>query len=236
MENFPREVNPNYRLPLTAYRLPLTAYRLPLTSLMTGCLFIVSAPSGAGKTSLVSALFEADPLVRKSISYTTRAPRPGEENARHYHFVEAGEFAGMRTRGEFLESALVHGNEYGTGRRALEAECAAGHDVLLEIDWQGAAQVRKAKPDAVAIFVLPPSIQALEARLRGRGQDSADVIARRVAAARGEIAHVDEFDYVIINDDFDRAAQDLVSIIRAERLRLSRQLARHTELINRMKD
>jgi guanylate kinase len=201
---------------------------------MSGSLYIVSAPSGAGKTSLVSKLLAADPLVRKSVSFTTRAPRPGEVDGQHYHFVSPEAFERMRAGGELLESALVHGNHYGTSRRTVESVCATGADVLLEIDWQGAAQIRKLKPDAVAIFVLPPSISALEERLRGRAQDSAEVIARRIAAARGEIAHVPEFEYVIINDDFDRAAQDLISIIRAERLRLPRQLARHTDLIDRI--
>jgi guanylate kinase len=203
---------------------------------MSGCLFIVSAPSGAGKTSLVSALLGTDPHVKKSVSYTTRDPRPGEENGVHYHFVAPEEFERMRASGGLLETAVVHGNHYGTSRRTVENECASGSDVLLEIDWQGAQQIRTLKPDVVSIFVLPPSVRALEERLRGRGQDSAEVIARRVAAARGEMAHVDEFDYVIINDDFDRAAQDLISIIRAERHRLPRQLARHTDLISRLTD
>ena len=203
---------------------------------MSGCLFIVSAPSGAGKTTLVSGLIAADPLIRKSVSYTTRKPRPGEENGRAYHFISEERFARMRADGEFLETAQVHGNLYGTSKRAVQIECAAGHDVVLEIDWQGAAQIRRLMPDAVAIFIVPPSIEALEKRLRGRGQDTADVIAARVAAARGEISHVDEFDYVIINEEFNRAAQELISIVRAERLRLPRQLARHGELIKRLKD
>ncbi|MGZ5234089.1 MAG: guanylate kinase, partial [Burkholderiales bacterium] len=172
---------------------------------MSGCLFIVSAPSGAGKTSLVSALLAADPRVKKSTSYTTRAPRPGEQNGLHYHFVNQGEFDQMLGRGDLLENAFVHGNHYGTSRQNVETECDAGTDVLLEIDWQGAAQIRKLKPEAVAIFVLPPSLEVLEERLRGRAQDSPEVIAGRLAAARGEIAHASEFDYVIINDDFDRA-------------------------------
>ncbi len=201
---------------------------------MSGCLFIVSAPSGAGKTTLVSGLVAADPLVRKSVSYTTRKPRSGEEDGVDYRFVAEDVFQRMRAAGEFLETAHVHGNLYGTSRATVETECAAGYDVLLEIDWQGAAQIRALKPDAVAIFILPPSIEALEKRLRGRAQDSPDVIARRIAAARGEISHVGEFDYVIINEEFNRAAQELISIIRAERLRLPRQLARHTELINRV--
>jgi guanylate kinase len=203
---------------------------------VTGALLIVSAPSGAGKTSLVAALLAADPLVKKSVSYTTRAPRPGEENGRHYHFVDLNEFERMRAAGELLEWALVHGHHYGTSRAVVERACRQGSDVLLEIDWQGAAQVRTAKPDAVSVFVLPPSIEDLEERLRGRGQDSRDVIARRVAAARGEIAHVSEFDYVIMNDDFSRACQDLRAIVRAERLRASRQLLCHTDVVNRLKD
>ncbi|MGZ8197915.1 MAG: guanylate kinase [Burkholderiales bacterium] len=201
-----------------------------------GALIIVSAPSGAGKTSLVANLLAADPLVQKSVSFTTRPPRPGEANGTHYHFVTAEAFERMREGGDLLESALVHGHHYGTSRATVEAACAAGLDVLLEIDWQGAAQVRKLKPDAVSVFVLPPSIEALEERLRGRAQDSAEVIARRIAAARGEISHVPEFDYVIINDHFERAAQDLISIVRAERLREPRQRLRHAELLNRLKD
>jgi guanylate kinase len=203
---------------------------------MSGCLFIVSAPSGAGKTTLVSGLIAADPIVKKSVSYTTRTSRPGEENGRDYHFVTDEQFRRMHADGEFLETAHVHGNLYGTSKRAVENECSVGNDVLLEIDWQGARQIRKLQPDAVAIFILPPSIEALEKRLRGRGQDSAEVIAKRVSAARGEISHVGDFDYVIINEEFNRAAQDLISIIRAERLRLPRQLARHTALIDKLKD
>jgi guanylate kinase len=201
---------------------------------VSGTLFIVSAPSGAGKTTLVSGLVAADPMIRKSVSYTTRKARFGEENGRDYHFVEAAEFERMRAQGEFLETAEVHGNLYGTSRQNVAKETAGGSDVVLEIDWQGAAQIRKLHPLAVAIFILPPSIQALEKRLRGRGQDSAEIIAKRIAAARGEISHVGEFDYVIINEEFNRAAQDLISIIRAERLRLPRQLARHTDLINQV--
>jgi len=203
---------------------------------MSGCLFIVSAPSGAGKTTLVSGLSAADPMIRKSVSYTTRAPRLGEENGRDYDVIKVEEFERMRGQGDFLETARVHDNLYGTSRRTVEKETAGGFDVLLEIDWQGAAQIRRLKPDSVAIFILPPSIEALEKRLRGRAQDAPEVIARRVAAARGEISHVGEFDYVIINDEFNRAAQDLISIIRAERLRLPRQLSRHSDLIDKLKD
>lgn len=201
---------------------------------MSGNLIIASAPSGAGKTSLVSALLAADPAVTKSVSYTTRAPRPGEHDGHSYHFVSTAAFDRMREAGAFLETALVHGNRYGTSHEAVERQCAAGHDVVLEIDWQGAAQVRSLKADALSVFILPPSLEALEVRLRSRALDSAAVIAARLAAARGEISHVGEFDYVIINDNFDRAVQELVTIIRAARLRLPRQLARHAELINRL--
>jgi guanylate kinase len=197
---------------------------------MNGALFIVSAPSGAGKTSLVRALLEAEPGVRLSVSYTTRAPRPGEENGRAYHFVPPQEFERMMGAGAFLESAIVHGHHYGTSQQWIEAELAAGHDVLLEIDWQGAQQVRRILAGVVGIFIMPPSLAALEARLKGRGQDSPGAIARRLDAAREEIGHVSEFEYVIINDNFDRAAQDLFSIVRAERLRSARQLARHGSL------
>jgi len=202
---------------------------------MSGILFIVSAPSGAGKTSLTGALLEADPQVRKSVSYTTRGPRPGEADGHDYHFVTAEEFERMLERGEFLESAQVHGNSYGTSHKWVTEQIAQGQDILLEIDWQGADQVRKLIPGGVSIFILPPSFDTLLARLNKRGQDSPEAIARRLGNAREEIAHVGEFDYVIINQDFNRAAQDLISIVRAERLKRIRQLARHSDLINRMK-
>lgn len=193
---------------------------------MSGLLYIVSAPSGAGKTSLVRALLAGDPLVRKSISYTTRKQRPGELEGRDYHFVTVDAFKEMAARGEFLESALVHGNYYGTSERRVVESTAQGYDVVLEIDWQGAAQVRKLKPEAVSVFVLPPSLAVLGARLRSRAQDAPDVIAERIAAAPEEISHFVEFDYVIINEDFTRAAHELASIVTAERLKLKRQLAR----------
>ena len=202
---------------------------------MPGILFIVSAPSGAGKTSLIGALLDADPEVRKSVSYTTRGPRPGEVDGLDYHFVTAAEFERMLERGEFLESAQVHGNNYGTSHQWVTEQMAKGQDILLEIDWQGAAQVRKLIPGGVGIFILPPSFDALLARLNKRAQDSPEAIARRLGNAREEIAHVGEFDYVIINQDFSRAAADLISIVRAERLKRTRQLARHSDLINRMK-
>lgn len=200
-----------------------------------GNIFIVTAPSGAGKTSLVRALLETDRQVQLSISYTTRPPRPGEVNGRDYHFVSEAEFLDMLNRGDFLESALVYGNRYGTSQRWIEGVVQTGRDILLEIDWQGAAQVRRLFPQAVGIFILPPSLDALLARLKGRRQDSEEVIARRLAAAREDIGHVEEFDYVIINDVFDTALQDLGAIIRAQRLRAEHQLQRHAELISQLK-
>jgi guanylate kinase len=199
---------------------------------MSGALFIVSSPSGGGKTSLVKALLEAEPELRLSVSHTTRAPRPGEINGREYHFVTLREFERMLEAGEFLESAEIYGNRYGTSQKWIERELADGRDVLLEIDWQGAQQVRRLIRHAVSIFILPPSREVLAARLRGRGQDSPEVVERRLAAARDEISHVSEYEYVIINDDFTRAALDLRSIFRAERLKLARQLARRINLTN----
>ncbi len=189
-----------------------------------GVLFIVSAPSGAGKTSLVHALCKADPQVQVSVSYTTRPARPGEEAGRHYHFVDRAAFQSMLDRGDFLESALVHGNHYGTSEPWVRDRLAAGASIVLEIDWQGAAQVRRRLPDSIGIFVLPPSAAALEQRLRTRGQDAPDVIAARLRAAQAEIAHACEYDYVIINDDFDSAVKDLCAIVRAARLRSALQL------------
>ena len=200
-----------------------------------GLLLVVSAPSGAGKTSLVNALVSLDPNITVSVSHTTRARRGNEKDGEDYYFIDAPRFAAMRDAGAFLEHATVFGNSYGTSRDAVGRELAAGRDVLLEIDWQGADQVRKLIPGGVSIFILPPSFDALLARLNKRGQDSPEAIARRLGNAREEIAHVGEFDYVIINQDFNRAAQDLISIVRAERLKRARQLARHSDLINRMK-
>lgn len=201
---------------------------------MSGNLYIVSAPSGAGKTSLVSALLEADRGIRKSVSYTTRSPRAGEVNGSHYHFVDAAAFERMAQAGDFLESALVHDNRYGTSRKWVEEQLAADIDIVLEIDWQGAAQVRQRMPATISIFILPPSFEALLQRLNSRGQDTPAVISRRLANAREEIAHVTDFDYVIINNEFRTAAAELQDVIRAERLRTSRQLNRHAKLINRL--
>lgn len=202
---------------------------------MNGNLFIVCAPSGAGKTSLVDELLKADPQIRLSVSYTTRKPRPGEVDGREYHFITEQKFAQMTAQGEFLENALVHGNHYATSAHWISEQRAAGRDIMLEIDWQGAAQVRQLIPETIGIFVLPPSFEALLSRLNKRAQDSPDVIAQRLAAAREEISHVDEFKYVIINDNFSQAAQDLISIVRAQRLLTPIQLARHSSQINRMK-
>ena len=197
----------------------------------SGSVFIVSAPSGAGKTSLVRALLDADPQVKLSVSYTTRAPRPGEVEGQHYHFVDLNAFMIMLNHGDFLESAEVYGNRYGTSQRWIEAQLAHGLDILLEIDWQGAVQVRKLMPQAISIFILPPSITALKGRLTGRAQDAEGVIARRVAAAREDMSHVGEFDYVIINDDFATAASELQAVVKASRLQLSKQMQRHGALI-----
>ena len=196
---------------------------------MSGTLFIVTAPSGAGKTTLVRGLLARDPEIRLSVSYTTRAPRPGELNGREYHFVDVATFRALRDRGEFLEWAEVHGNYYGTSRVWLREQIDAGRDILLEIDWQGAQQVRKAFPDAVGVFILPPSFDALESRLRGRGTDSEEIIIRRLLGARDEMRHVGEFDYVIINNDLQVAEEDLIAVVRAARLRQANQHARYPE-------
>ena len=192
-----------------------------------GTLYIVTAPSGAGKTTLVHAVLEREPGLALSISYTTRAPRPGEVDGRDYRFVSREEFLRLRDGGELLEWAEVHGNYYGTSRTWIETQLQQDRDVLLEIDWQGARQVRRIFPHAVSIFILPPSLEALEARLRGRGTDSEATIARRLAAAREEMRHVEEFDYVIINDRLERAIDELTAVVRAARLRLPVQKRRH---------
>lgn len=203
---------------------------------MSGNLFIVSAPSGAGKTSLVNALLASNQQIDLSVSYTTRAPRPGEMEGREYHFVSREMFMEMAKHGDFLESAEVYGNLYGTSQSWIETETANGRDILLEIDWQGAAQVRQKFPDSLGIFILPPSLQALETRLKARGQDSAGVIALRLHAAQEDIAHVIEFDYVIINDKLDEALQQLNAIVVAAGLRRDRQMARQKNLISQLQN
>ncbi len=197
-----------------------------------GVLYIVSAPSGAGKTSLVKALLKSDPAIRLSVSYTTRAPRPGETDGRDYHFVPRDRFESMLAEGEFLEHAEVYGNFYGTSKGSISRDLNAGRDILLEIDWQGAEQVRAHFPNAASIFILPPSFNALRTRLAGRGQDSDEVIERRLAAAAHDVAHAEAFDYIIVNDDFDHALQDLVAITRSIRLKTARQLHRHAALFD----
>jgi len=182
-----------------------------------GRLFVITAPSGAGKSSLIQELLKSDPALGLSISYTTRPPRPGEKNGREYHFVDDRTFLAMRERGEFLESAEVHGNRYGTSKQVIHDALKRGQDLLLEIDWQGARQVRRLYPDCVGVFILPPSVEELERRMRARGQDSEEVIRRRVQNAREELAHAGEFNYAIINKDFDTAQRELSGIIRKER-------------------
>ena len=189
---------------------------------MTGSLFVITAPSGAGKSSLIEALLKDDARLRLSVSYTTRAPRPGEANGREYHFVDEKAFVAMLERGEFLESAEVHGNRYGTSQAVIREALARGQDLVLEIDWQGAQQVRRLHPECVGIFILPPSVAELERRMRARAQDSDAVIRRRLASAEEEISHAPEFDYAIINKDFDEAKRDLQAIIRVERLKRTR--------------
>ena len=199
-----------------------------------GNIYIVVAPSGAGKTSLVSALLQAEPAVELSISYTTRAARTGEVDGQHYHFVDHATFQSMIDAGDFLEYAEVYGNFYGTSVRWLQSRLEEGRDILLEIDWQGAEQVRKVFPEALGIFILPPSIEELERRLRGRGTDTEEVILRRLSSARSEIDKVAEYDYIVVNDDFERARLDLISIFRARRLRAAVQVARLAPALARM--
>jgi len=196
-----------------------------------GNLFVIAGPSGSGKTSLVKALLAREPVIRLSISYTTRPPRPGDVDGLDYHFVDEAKFLAMKAQGEFLEHALVHGNWYATSATWLTRQVASGDDVLLEIDWQGGAQVHRLIDSAVRIFILPPSLALLRERLDKRGQDAPTVISRRMEAAVEEMRHCDEFDYVIINQDFATAVDDLAAIVRASRLRAAPQLSRHAELM-----
>ena len=198
---------------------------------MRGTLFIVAAPSGAGKSSIVNACLARDRNIRLSISFTSRDPRPGERHAEHYHFVSAVQFQEMVAQGDFFEHALVHGDWKGTARQSVEPQLAAGKDVLLEIDWQGARQVRRQVPDAVSVFILPPSREALESRMRNRGQDSEETIAKRLAAAREEMSHYDEFDFVIVNEVFETAVCELQAILIGSRQRRHIQQQRHANLI-----
>ncbi|MEO8303603.1 MAG: guanylate kinase [Betaproteobacteria bacterium] len=200
----------------------------------SGCLFVLAAPSGGGKTSLVAALLEREPGIRLSVSYTTRAARPGEIDGLHYHFVDEPRFLALKANDVFLEHAFVHGNWYATSATWLTEQVTQGHDVLLEIDWQGAGQVRRLIPDAVHVFILPPSLASLKERLEKRGQDSPEVIRSRLDAAREEMRHCTEFDYVIMNQDFARAVDDLCAIVRAARLTAPRQSVRHAHLLQRL--
>ncbi|MGS0534669.1 guanylate kinase [Pseudoalteromonas sp. SaAl2] len=196
-----------------------------------GNLFILSAPSGAGKSSLINALLAKHTDMKVSVSHTTRLPRPGEENAVHYHFVTVDEFKRLIEQNDFFEWAQVFDNYYGTSKQAIEEQLAAGIDVFLDIDWQGAQQMRKLVDDVETIFILPPSKQELESRLNSRGQDSAEVIAGRMAQAQSESSHYDEYDYVVVNDDFNTALAQIETIVLAKRLSLQCQSVRHKDLI-----
>ena len=197
-----------------------------------GQLLIISAPSGAGKTSLIKALVDAETRIEVSVSHTTRPMRPGERDGINYYFVSEAEFLSLRDAGAFFEWAEVFGNFYGTGIAQLEARLAEGADVILEIDWQGAQQVRRLLPDSAWAFILPPSVDALKSRLQSRGQDNDDTIDVRMGAARSEISHWEEADYLIINDDFDTALRELRAVVHSLRLRTSQQRIVLDELIN----
>ncbi|MDZ4811777.1 MAG: guanylate kinase [Pseudomonadota bacterium] len=201
---------------------------------MSGSLYIVAAPSGAGKSTLVNALLNRERGIKLSISYTSRGPRPGEQDGVHYHFVSSATFMEMVDRGEFFEYAIVHGDLKGTARSAVEQQLAQGVDVLLEIDYQGARLVRHLMPEAISIFILPPSREELERRLRSRAQDSEAVIKRRLNGSRAEIGHAHEFDYIIVNDDFERALEDLSTIVHASRLRQRVQSEHLKTLVDRL--
>jgi len=199
-----------------------------------GTLYIISAASGTGKTSLVNVLLQQTPNLTVSVSHTTRAPREGEKSGKHYHFVEKAEFESLIEKGDFLEHAQVFGNYYGTSQSAVKEQLATGQDVILEIDWQGAQQVRRLMPDAVSIFIFPPSRQALLDRLIGRGLDSEDIITTRMNEAVAEMSHFHEYDYVVINDNFEVALSELKSIFQTERLRIGRQSERYKDMIENL--
>jgi len=199
-----------------------------------GTLFVISAPSGAGKTSLVQALLDQDKKIKVSVSYTTRPMRPGEENGVNYHFVDHSAFQSMIDNNEFLEHAEVFGNFYGTSRSWIAEQLEKGDDLILEIDWQGAEQVRKLMPDCVSIFILPPSRETLLQRLTNRGQDDQSIIEQRMSEAVSEMSHYDDSDYVVINDDFDVALDDLKTIVHTYRLKQSRQSLQHQKLIKEL--
>ncbi len=197
-----------------------------------GTLFVISAPSGAGKTSLVAEMLKADQNLGVSISHTTRPMREGERDGVNYHFISREMFEGMISKADFLEHAAVFGNYYGTSQAWVQETLATGQDVILEIDWQGASQVRRLMPDCVSIFIVPPSTEALAERLNGRGTDAPDVVSRRLAEAAVECQHAAEFDYLVVNDQFEAALADLLAIVRSQRLRTIAQQARHGELLS----
>jgi guanylate kinase len=201
---------------------------------MPGNLFIAWAPSGAGKSSLIAALLERDPNVRQSVSYTTRPPREGEVEGRHYHFVSRDTFQHMIADGDFLEHAEVYGNFYGTSKKWINHAMQNGFDVVMAIDWQGAQQIHQIFPQTVGIFILPPSLEVLKQRLVTRGQDSPEVIARRLASAHEDISHLSEFDYVIINNNFADAVTDLLAIFRTHRLTREAQFKRNADIISKL--
>lgn len=201
-----------------------------------GTLYVISAPSGAGKTSLVGAMLRQDEQLGASVSHTTRPMRKGEKDGTNYHFVSRDEFEVMINRGEFLEHAEVFGNYYGTSQVWVKQTLATGQDVILEIDWQGAQQVRHLLPDCVSIFIVPPSPEALKQRLTGRGTDTPEVVERRLNEAADECSHAVEFDYLVVNDDFDAALGDLLSIVCCHRLRIQVQQVRHSELLVRLSE
>lgn len=201
---------------------------------LPGCLFIISAPSGAGKTSLVKALLAANLNLNLSISHTTRAPRNGEVDGRDYHFISVDDFKQMNRNHQFLESAEVYGNFYGTSRCWVDQAIASGKDILLEIDCQGARQIKRIFAESIGIFILPPSLEALAARLKTRAQDDSAIIEKRLAAAREEVSHITEFDYIVINDRFDDALSELTCVIQAERLKNQRQIIKHQMLISQL--
>ncbi|MBV1806219.1 guanylate kinase [Pseudomonas viridiflava] len=200
----------------------------------SGTLYIISAPSGAGKTSLVNALIQAQPQIRVSVSHTTRAMRPGEQDGVNYHFVDRAEFTRMIDHGDFLEQAEVFGNLYGTSQSHLQQTLDEGHDLILEIDWQGARQVRAKMPATRSIFILPPSQQALRQRLTNRGQDSDEIIENRMREAVSEMSHYNEYEYIVVNDDFAGALEDLKSIFRANRLTQQHQEEQYSELFQQL--
>ena len=200
---------------------------------LPGQLFIVTAPSGAGKSTLIAALLKQDPRIRLSVSHTTRAPRQGEVEGKDYHFVTRAKFLTLRAENQFLEWAEVYGNFYGTTRQSLEDFQNQGLDVILEIDWQGARQVRQLYPESLGIFILPPSLETLRSRLQGRGKDDPATIEKRLSLAQDDLSHENEFEYAIINTEFDEALRDLAAILRAARCRRTCQYPRYASLLTR---